>query len=59
MKMLENIKKHRDYVVYSSFVTGEGLNVFSKVLLSRGWKEYNKSKKNNKSDKVFVLLQGT
>lgn len=58
-KMLENIKKHPGLcVVYSSFVTGEGLNVFSKVLLSRGWKEYNKSKKTVKSDKVFVFVTG-
>lgn len=40
-KILENINKHPGLsIVYSSFVTTEGLNLFSRVLKANGWREY-------------------
>jgi len=50
-KMLTNIQKHTGTcVVYSSFVTGEGLRIFSKVLQARGWSEYDPSDPSDPSD---------
>ena len=40
-KMIKNINKHEGLnVVYSSFVSGEGLRIFSKVLDYNGWKAF-------------------
>lgn len=58
-KMMENIRKHAGLcVVYSSFVTGEGLRVFSKVLNANGWREYDPKKPKRASEKVFVFVSG-
>jgi superfamily II DNA or RNA helicase len=44
-KMFNNILKHKGTaVVYSSFVAGEGLKIFSKVLEVKGWQVYTKKK---------------
>lgn len=44
VKMLENIDKHVSKgqlgLVYSEFVTGEGINLFSRTLIANGWDEY-------------------
>lgn len=40
-KMLNNIKKHNNLgIVYSQFVSGEGLNLFARILESLGWFNY-------------------
>jgi superfamily II DNA or RNA helicase len=58
-KIFDNIKKHPGLcVVYSSFVTGEGLRIFSKILMSNGWKEYNKTNKKDPSERVFAFVTG-
>jgi superfamily II DNA or RNA helicase len=58
-KIFENVRKHAGLcVVYSSFVTGEGLRVFSKVLMANGWREYDPKKPKNASEKVFVFISG-
>jgi superfamily II DNA or RNA helicase len=57
--ILGNVRKHSGLsVVYSSFVTGEGLRVFSMVLIANGWREYNPKKPKRASDKVFVFISG-
>lgn len=58
-KILENVRKHSGLcVVYSSFVTGEGLRIFSKVLVANGWREYNPRNPKRTSEKVFVFISG-
>jgi superfamily II DNA or RNA helicase len=58
-KILENVKKHHGLsVVYSSFVTGEGLRVFSKVLEANEWREYNPKLQKRTTEKVFASVSG-
>ena len=58
-KILDNVKKHHGLsVVYSSFVTGEGLRIFSKVLMVNGWREYDPRKPKRASEKIFVFISG-
>lgn len=58
-KILENINKHPGLcVVYSSFVSGEGLNIFSKVLQANGWREYRKNNNKTQSERVFAFITG-
>lgn len=58
-KMVENIKKHTGLcVVYSSFVTGEGLKIFSMVLKSLGWKEFNRHRPKQSSERTFTFVTG-
>lgn len=58
-KILENVRKHTGLsVVYSSFVTGEGLRIFSMVLIANGWREYDPKKPKRASEKVFVFISG-
>lgn len=58
-KILENIQKHPGLcVVYSSFVSGEGLTIFSKVLKANGWYEYNPKVKKKPKHKVFAFITG-
>jgi hypothetical protein len=57
--ILDNARKHAGLsVVYSSFVTGEGLRVFSMVLIANGWREYDPKKPKRASEKVFVFISG-
>lgn len=40
-RIMNNINKNKGIgVVYSSFVSGEGLYIFAKILEAHGWKEY-------------------
>jgi hypothetical protein len=58
-KMYENISKHPGLcVVYSSFVAGEGLRIFSKVLQANGWREYSPDKKKVSGERVFAFVTG-
>jgi hypothetical protein len=58
-KILENVDKHIGLsVVYSAFVSGEGLKVFSKVLIANGWLEYNPKKQKPITEKSFVIVSG-
>lgn len=57
--ILDNVRTHAGLsVVYSSFVTGEGLRVFSMVLIANGWREYDPKKPKRASEKVFVFISG-
>ena len=68
-KILANIEKHGDDkgIVYSQFVSGEGLGIFARVLKAYGWhqhgekemsdvEDYGVAKKTNKN--VFGVLSG-
>jgi superfamily II DNA or RNA helicase len=58
-KILENVRKHSGLsVVYSSFVTGEGLRIFSEVLIANGWRMYDPKKPKRSSEKIFVFITG-
>lgn len=58
-KILDNSSKHTGLcVVYSSFVTGEGLRVFSKVLMANNWREYDPWLPKKDSEKVFTFISG-
>lgn len=58
-KILENLRRHTGLaVVYSSFVTGEGLAVFAKVLEACGWRAYDPKKPKMSSEKVFTFVTG-
>ena len=58
-KMVENISKHIGLcVVYSSFVSGEGLKIFSMVLENLGWVEFKKNKQKQANEKSFVFITG-
>lgn len=58
-KILENVKKHTGLsVVYSSFVTGEGLRIFSKILIENGWRQWDPNKPKRSSEKVFMFITG-
>ncbi len=55
-RILKNLAKHKGVnVVYSSFVSGEGLGVFARVLQAKGWSEYDGKKK---TGKTFVFITG-
>ena len=57
-KILENVNKHPGLcIVYSSFVTGEGLRVFSKVLIAHGWEVYDPTNING-DRKTFAFITG-
>jgi hypothetical protein len=62
-KIIENIDKHTGLcVVYSSFVSGEGLKIFSMALSKRGWAEYKKelvqSQKRDAVTKTYAFITG-
>ena len=60
-KIIDNMEKEAGLcVVYSSFVTGEGLKIFSMVLKTKGWSEYEVGvkKKGVKKGKVFAFITG-
>ena len=58
-RVLENMGREEGLcVVYSSFVTGEGLKIFSMVLRARGWREYEAGAKKRKEGKVFAFITG-
>lgn len=64
-KILENINKHEGLsVLYSSFVSGEGLRIFSKVLNYDGWSSFDvhwdskTGNENNTSSKKYSILSG-
>ena len=55
-KMVENINKHSGLcVIYSSFVSGEGLRVFSKILNKNNWREYARTRIKCGSEKVYAF----
>lgn len=59
-KIYENVKKHKGLnVVYSSFVAGEGLMVFSKILQANGWVKYSHFKTKKKSEFAFAFVSGS
>lgn len=58
-KILENVRKHAGLsVVYSSFVTGEGLAIFAKVLDANGWRPYRKNVEKRTSERVYAFITG-
>lgn len=58
-RIIQNIRKHTGLcVVYSSFVTGEGLKIFSMVLKANGWKEFNRNRPKKAIDKTFTFITG-
>lgn len=58
-KIMENMKKHEGLcVVYSSFVSGEGLKIFSLALSAEGWRPYSKYKPKKLHDKTFAFVTG-
>ena len=58
-KIMENIRKHTGLcVVYSSFVTGEGLKIFSMALKENGWREFSMKIPKKSSEKVFTFITG-
>lgn len=68
-KIIENIKMHDNApgIVYSQFVSGEGIGIFAKVLESLGWKNFGGINGGDdestydiqiKKSKVFGILSG-
>jgi hypothetical protein len=70
-KIISNIKKHKgtNGIVYSQFVSGEGLGIFAKVLKALGWhqhgekdmstvNDYNVNKAEEPNKKIFGVLSG-
>jgi superfamily II DNA or RNA helicase len=58
-KIYENTQKHEGLcVVYSSFVSGEGLRIFSKVLEANNWKEFRPHQRKKPGEKTFVFITG-
>jgi superfamily II DNA or RNA helicase len=57
--ILENISKHIGLcVVYSSFVSGEGLAIFSMVLKANMWREYDHRHPKRGSEKIYASITG-
>lgn len=63
-RIIKNIEKHKNQqgIVYSQFVSGEGIGIFSKVLLAHGYQQYGVSSDDadiTHSDKItFAVLSG-
>ncbi len=69
-KVLSNIKKHKgtNGIVYSQFVSGEGLGIFAKVLKAHGWYQHGEKllssaddygiSEPNQPKKIFGVLSG-
>jgi superfamily II DNA or RNA helicase len=59
-KIYENVNKSKGLcIVYSSFVNGEGLKIFSMILKHNGWDEYRANRYNKPSDKQkFSFITG-
>ena len=59
-KIYENVNKSKGLcIVYSSFVNGEGLKIFSMILKHNGWDEYRANRYNKPSDKPkFSFITG-
>ena len=69
-RIITNIEKHADHlgIVYSQFVSGEGLAILALVLQSLGYKKYGVSdavteedigiSKRNRKEKTFAILSG-
>lgn len=65
-KILENIENHEGVpgIVYSQFVSGEGIGIFARVLEALGWQKYNKAPDgdayglSSKKSKTFGILSG-
>lgn len=67
-KILENIEKHEGSpgIVYSQFVSGEGIGIFARVLEALGWQKYNSNEApdgeaygiSSKKSKTFGILSG-
>jgi superfamily II DNA or RNA helicase len=56
-KIYENIDKSENvcHLLYSNFVTGEGLAIFALILKSKGWSEFGQEEKKNN---IFAILSG-
>lgn len=59
-KILENIEKHsrNPGIVYSQFVSGEGIAIFARVLKAKGWKLF-KEEKTGADESDFGIEQKT
>lgn len=65
-KILDNIQHHKDTlgIVYSQFVSGEGIGIFARVLESLGWQKYTAQSDESNYDitvkklKTFGILSG-
>lgn len=58
-KIISNMDKHSGIgVVYSSFVTGEGLKIFSMVLNANNWREYKPNATKKDGEKVYAFITG-
>ncbi len=67
-KIIQNIEKHGNQqgIIYSQFVSGEGIAIFARVLQAFGYKSYGDSAsdedvygiKNNTKQRTFAILSG-
>lgn len=58
-RILTNADKHPGLsVVYSSFVSGEGLKIFSRVLDHHGWREYDPARPKKPGERVYAFYTG-
>jgi superfamily II DNA or RNA helicase len=65
-KVLENIEAHKNQLgmVYSQFVSGEGIAIFARILRAKKWKEVDEPNDDideftKKKSKVYAILSGS
>ena len=57
--ILNNITQDGHAMVYSNYVSGEGLAIFAKILLLNGWALYSHTAPVNSSKRTFMVLSGS